>query len=264
MNRDRSPKRKRRDDFNASLDIAKNYCDFVTLVNLYLAAKSVWPLFNGIIVTIPNHANVYIPTVQVWQQLLECHRYEELLDGVDIEIEQKRLPIISAALRGVGVTDITRQLGVELLNQDMLYAAALNGTKAFFDKYVAFWKPSDLRHTISILDRIPSFSGELNASYNKFKRGASMTIYFLLEHIKLSVKHRLVSGIVHCNTLLRSKVYILCLRRYMPWRRYCIQFCVRDRRHSAMELIPQCREWGHPKALRLITTLLEPMAQKLD
>lgn len=260
MNRDRSPKRKRRDDFNASLDIVKNYCDFVTLVNLYLAAKSVWPLFNGIIVTIPNHANVYIPTVQVWQQLLECHRYEELLDLVDIEIEQKRLPIVSAALRGVGVTDITRLLGVELLNQDMLYAAALNGTKAFFDKYVAFWKPH-VSQTIFVLDRIPTFSGELSAAY-KNRRGRRVTIYSLTEYLRLSIKHRLVSGLVQCNRLLRSRIWFS-PQSSVIFRNHCLEYCSQRRRSHILALIPQCQEWGHPKALRLITTFLEPMAQKI-
>ena len=264
MNRDKSPKRKAKsvDNFYTAFKRIKDYVPFYDLVRVYMAAKSLWPLFNRITVAVPNHTSVYIPTVQVWQQLLECHRYEELLDLVDIEVKQKRLPIVSAALRGAGVTDITRLFGVELLNQDMLYAAALNGSKAFFDKYVAFWEPH-VSQTVFVLDRIPSFRGELNAAYRKFKRGGGMTIYYILEHIGLSIKHRLVNGIVHCNTLLRNKVWISSPRRWMTWRSYCIQFCSEGRRSSVLELISQCREWGHPKALRLITTFLEPMVKKL-
>jgi hypothetical protein len=194
--RDKSPKRKAKsvDNFYTAFDKIKSYVPFYDLVRAYMAAKSLWPLFNRITVAVPNHTSVYIPTVQVWQQLLECHRYEELLDLVDIEIQQKRLPIVSAALRGAGVTDITRLFGVELSNQDMLYAAALNGTKAFFDKYVAFWEPH-VSQTVFVLDRIPTFSGELSAAY-KNGRGRNVTIYSFAEYLRLSIKHRLVSGLV--------------------------------------------------------------------
>jgi hypothetical protein len=264
MGRDASPKRSYKRDTGADIQVfnlIKEYCDFTTLVVLYATAKVVWPLFSNFNVRAPcapssaNYHLVFVPALEFWQHLLQCCRYRTCTIWGAYEMECSLLPAISAALCGRPKGSLMEQPGFRQDNETVAIAALLNGNLEFYEKYV---KGCDVEDTLRdrIDDSPPLFSGTLNAYLRRKFRPRDIDLCEFLHYLGNAITLRSVYGLIHANTMLRRKFQGITLRAY--FMKHANRF---EKAHAGLVSV-RCREWGHPKALRLIETFLAPLTKE--